>query len=142
MTSPMQEQLAEAMAEVHAYQQKLMAARKEAEEATVSLRSKDRMFTVTVVGQGELKDIKFHSTDYAAMPPAQFAALLVETVNGAREQLGAKVRATFEPLSGVGTALRTSMAGGSELDELMGPLREMLRPPGQRGSAAHLDEED
>lgn len=133
MTSPLRDQLDAAMTEVRAYQEKLLAARREAGEATVSVRSKDRMFTVTLGGQGELRDIKFHTTDYGSMPPAQLSALLVETVNSAREQLAAKVRATFEPLSGVGTALRTSMTGGSELDGVLGPLREMLRPPGDEG---------
>lgn len=142
MSSPMREQLDAAMAEVREYQGKLLAARREAAEATVSVRSKDRMFTVTLAGQGELRDIRFHSTDYASMPPAQLSAVLVETFNSAREQLAAKVRGTFEPLSGVGAALRASMTGGSELDDVMGPLRDLLRPPGEAPRAAAERDED
>jgi DNA-binding protein YbaB len=143
MSSSMREQLDEAMDEVRAQQRRLQEARRKAAAATVSLRSQDRLLTVTVAGQGEVRDIAFHSTDYAAMAPAQLSAVLVETINTARAQLAEQVRATFEPLSTVGTALRSSMLGGSEAGDLMGAIRELMRPPGESGTGtATPDEED
>ena len=142
MTSPLQEQLNVAMAEVHEYQGKLLAARQEAMDATVSVRSKDRLITVTVAGQGDVKEIKFHSTGYAGMPAAQLSAVLVETIAKAREELSAKVRGAFAPLSGAGTSIRESMLGGSELGELMGPLRDMLLPPVSSGKQGQDQDEE
>lgn len=134
MTSPLRDQLDAAMAEVREYQAKLTSARKEVAETMVEVRAKDRSFTVTMTGRGELKDIRFHGLAYATMPPAQLSALLVETVGAAQRQLAEKSRLAFEPLAGVGAALRTSMTGGSELDGVLGSLRDMLGPSESTGA--------
>ncbi|MFD8723543.1 YbaB/EbfC family nucleoid-associated protein [Streptomyces sp. NPDC059629] len=125
----MHDQLDDAMAEVRTYQAKLMATRKEVSVATVDVLSKDRTLTVTMSGAGEVKDIKFHGVDYASMPPAQLSAVLVETINAARGRLAEKTKLAFESLTGMGSVLRSSMTGGSDLDDVLGPIREMLRPP-------------
>jgi DNA-binding protein YbaB len=129
MTSPLRDQLDAAMAEVHEYRAKLAATRKEVAEISVEVLAKDRTCTVTMSGRGQLKDIRFHGMAYASMPPAQLSALLVETVGIAQRQLAEKSRLAFEPLAGVGTVLRTSMTGGSELDGVLGSLRDMFRVP-------------
>ncbi|WP_176930749.1 YbaB/EbfC family nucleoid-associated protein [Actinacidiphila guanduensis] len=127
------------MTEMRGYAEKLDAARTEAIAATMSVRSKDRILTVTVTGQGELKDIQFHSTDYAAMAPAQLSAVLVETINSARKELSEKIRGLFSPLENGGSALRSVLTGGSDLDRMVGPLRELLAP--QAGTDTDDEEE-
>lgn len=128
--SPLGEQLGEAMNELIAFQGKLSAARGEAEEATVSVLSKDRSLTVVIAGKGNLRELKFHGTEYGVMPPAQLSAVLVATINEAREKLAIKVQKIFEPLAGFGSKLGTSMIGGTDLDELTAPLLELLNRTG------------
>jgi DNA-binding protein YbaB len=123
----LEEQVAAAMDELHARQRQLLSVREQLMALTVTTRSKDRTLTVTVGEQGSLRSIKFHGTDYRAMPPAELSAVLVETINTARQELMDKASDIFTPLRGMGSNFRDSMTGGSELDEALAPLLEELR---------------
>jgi hypothetical protein len=91
-----------------------------------------------VVGaQGELRDVRFHGLEYRQLPPAKLSALLVELVGKARAEMAGKVSEAFAPFAGGGDFIRRSMTGGTELDEVLAPLRAM-RVPGD----ARVDEED
>lgn len=53
-------------------------------------------------------------------------------LNEARADMGAKVLESMRSFEGVGEMLRTSMTGGTELDELLAPLQAMR--PGYRAA--------
>jgi DNA-binding protein YbaB len=138
MSSPFQDQLDEAMAALREQQTKIQQVQQDLQQASFSVRSKDRMVTATVAAQGELRELKFHSNDYRSMAPAELSAALVEVIAAARKQAAARVAETFQPLLGAGAKLRESMTGGSEFEELFAPLRAMRFS----GTPAGVDDEE
>jgi DNA-binding protein YbaB len=119
------EQIEQAMASLQEQRTKMAAAAKELQAATASVTSKDRMVTVTVGAQGQVVSLTFHTTAYRSMAPAQLATLLTDLLNEARADIGDRVVATMSSFRGVGEALRASMTDGTELEELLAPLRSM-----------------
>ncbi|WP_406136919.1 YbaB/EbfC family nucleoid-associated protein [Streptomyces sp. NBC_01089] len=136
MDSGFQSQLDEMMGKLQEHRDSLVAAQRELAKYTVTVQSKDRMVTVVAGAQGDVREIKFHTDGYRDMAPAELGAALVEVIGQAREQAGQKVRETASPFQGAGAALRRSMTGGSELDDLMGPLRDMWAGPAGAGGSA------
>jgi DNA-binding protein YbaB len=133
----MEEEVASAMDGLKDHQRKMRAAREEALKLTVAKLSKDRSLTVTVGGQGELRNIQFHGTDYRTMPPAEVAAILVETINAARQEMVTKASAAFGEVSKLGSKLRESLIGGSDFEETLATLRQAVLEP-----ASPSDEEE
>jgi len=131
MTS-FQDQIQQAMAEFAQQRARLSQARSDLEQLTVSASSKDHLVTVTLGASGEVKEIKFHRTDYAAMAPAELSAVLVETLARAREKAAAGVQEAFGSLAGFGAGLRDSLAGGDELTKIFDNLQTDAVPAAVR----------
>lgn len=125
MTTPFAEQIEQAMAALQEQQTKMAEVAKELRESTASVTSKDRMVTAKVGAQGQVVSLTFHTTAYRSMAPAQLAGILTDVLNEARAEIGDKVITSMSSFRGIGEALRTSMTGGTELDELLAPLRSM-----------------
>jgi DNA-binding protein YbaB len=125
LSDALSEHIAGAMEEIRKQQRKLVELRDELRDVSVSSRSKDRMLTVTMGPGGEVKEIKFH-TDYRSMAPAQFSAVLAETINSARRELTDKVHGSFGPARVFGTRLRDSLTGGEGLDSVIDMVRGLL----------------
>lgn len=121
----LQQQLEAAMGRLSDYRDRLAAAQREAAATTVSVRSKDRMLTVVAGAGGVVKEVRFHTEAYREMAPAELGRALVETLTKALEEAGEKSRAVFAPLRETGTGLRRSMTGGSDVEELLRPLRDL-----------------
>lgn len=138
MSSPFQDQIEAAMAEFQEHQRKLVSARAKLEKSSTTASSKDHLVTVTLGISGAVKAIKFNRTDYVSMAPAELSAVLVETINKAREKAAAKAQDSFSALTGYGENLRTALAGSPELEELLGNFDKAwngLKPvPGEKGS--------
>ncbi|GAA1988679.1 YbaB/EbfC family nucleoid-associated protein [Kitasatospora viridis] len=130
-TSPFAEQIEQAMVTLREQQAKLAEATRELQAATATVTSKDRMVTAVVGSQGEVVSLTFHTTAYRTMAPAQLGAVLTDLLNEARADLGARVLEAMRSFDGVGEALRTSMTGGTELEDLLAPLQAM-RPSHKR----------
>ncbi|MEV7929393.1 MULTISPECIES: YbaB/EbfC family nucleoid-associated protein [unclassified Kitasatospora] len=131
------EQIEQAMAALEEQQAKMAVAAKELQAATASVTSKDRMVTATVGAQGQVVSLVFHTTAYRSMAPAQLGQVLADVLNTARADIGERVAETMGAFSGLGEALRASMTGGTELDDLFAPLRDMR--PGYADEAAAAD---
>lgn len=119
------EQIAEALAQVREQQEQMAKAAAELRAATASATSKDRLVTAKVGPQGQVLSLTFHTTAYRAMAPAELAAILVDTLNRARADIGERVTQSMKSFAGLGEALRSSLVGGSELDEVLAPLQAM-----------------
>ncbi|MFE9426018.1 YbaB/EbfC family nucleoid-associated protein [Kitasatospora sp. NPDC006697] len=132
--SPFAEQIEQAMITLREQQAKLAETTRELQNATATVTTKDRMVTAVVGAQGQVVSLTFHTTGYRSMAPAQLGTLLADLLNEARADLGDQVLAAMRRFDGVGESLRTSMTGGTELEELLAPLQAM-RP-------AHLKAED
>jgi DNA-binding protein YbaB len=135
MSSPLADQVEQAMVRLKDHRARMEEVRAELRQATASVMSKDRMVTAKVGPQGEVVSLTFHTTAYRTMAPAQLADVLTEVLNEARARVGEQVTETMRSVSGIGEVLKLSMTGGTELDELLAPLRS-LRPgeaePGEK----------
>jgi DNA-binding protein YbaB len=130
--------VAEAMAKLEAHQRKMLAAREELTGATASVRSPDRTLTAVVDMRGELRELKLHTEDYRSMAPAQLESLIVKTVQAARAQAAERVAEKFAPFLGSAAAIRESISGDKETDDLYAPLRALrpIDPVGMTGESA------
>lgn len=127
MGTSLRDQLDEALGELQAHQRKMVEIRDEMRKATATVRSKDRTLSVTVGSRGEVREIAFHGDGYRRMAPAELSATLIETLNQAGAELAGRVRGAFGPHQHVGRRIRESMTGGTELDEFLAPLVELMR---------------
>lgn len=125
MTTPFAEQIEQAMAALQEQQTRMAEVTRELAAATASVTSKDRMVTAKVGAQGQVLSLTFHTTAYRSMAPTQLAAVLTDVLNEARADIGDRVAESMSSFRGIGESLRTSMTGGTELEELLAPLRSM-----------------
>lgn len=89
-------------------QAKLADFQRKLSETTTVVESKNHMITVTLDGNGELSDLKFNTTAYRSMAPAELAAAITEVLQQARQQ---SLKTMQELMGG-------SPVPGYELDEL------------------------
>ncbi|WP_435972359.1 YbaB/EbfC family nucleoid-associated protein [Streptomyces sp. Qhu_M48] len=120
--------LKDAMSALHDHRDRMLAAKRELDEATASVTSKDRMVSVTVGPQGQVVSLTFHTKAYQSMAPAELSAALVNVLNEARATMGSQVIERIKGFEDFGGHLRsvTGMSGmPADMDELLKPLRAM-----------------
>jgi DNA-binding protein YbaB len=145
MSSPLQEQVEQAMTRLTEHRARMEEVRAELRAANASVTSKDRMVTAVVGAQGQIVSLTFHTTAYRSMAPAELGAALVDVLNEARARIGDEVLTTMRSVSGMGEVLRHSMTGGTELDKLLAPLYAMRpgadgqEPDRRTGKQEHFD---
>lgn len=89
LRSQLEGQLQEALTKVADEQRKMREFRAAMDEATTTVRSKDRMLSATFDGRGELRELKFHSTHYREMAPAELTNVITTLLReGRTEALG------------------------------------------------------
>ena len=142
MTASPGDQIEQAMLQFAQQRDKLLETRQELGKTTVDETTKDHLLTVTVAVSGEIKKIKFDRTDYVRMAPDELSALLVETINKARQKAAAKAAEAMNPLRDFSTQLRDSLAGSSDLDEMFGALADAAGMAKPAPAAPTYDEED
>jgi DNA-binding protein YbaB len=99
MNEPMEQRLANAMAELEAVQAAVARAEGELRQASATARSRDRAVEVTVGPQGELTGLKFLDGKYLTMGAAQLAASVLEAAGQGRAEMAHRVMETFAPLT-------------------------------------------
>jgi len=143
----MEERLAAALAEFEETRAKLGEAAAAAARLSATVMAKDRSVEATVGAQGELTNLRFPTSRYRTMAPAELANALMSTIGAARAQVTSQLVDLYQPFGPI-PGMNPEAAGGfAELDwgDLFAPLREEgmpvppLRPP-TRSSGALLDE--
>lgn len=114
MTEPLQERIAQAMAELQATQAAVARAEADLRQASTTVRSNDRVVEATVGGQGELTGLKFLDNKHQNMTGPQLASSIMEAVQQGRAQMARRVMDTFEPFTRPGP--EGSMHRGVDLD--------------------------
>ncbi|MET9886702.1 YbaB/EbfC family nucleoid-associated protein [Streptomyces sp. NPDC006430] len=137
MGNPMEDRIARSMAEFEERRAQIMDLQREFRSTSVTVTAKDRSVEVTVDAQGNVTGLRFLNAKYRSLPPAELAAVLMQTMAEARAQVRGQVLEAFRPLSG-----RSIGEGeGLDWDRLFGRLREEglpvppVRPPAP-GTAA------
>lgn len=93
------------------------------------------MVSVTVNARGEVTELKFHTTRYRAMAPAELASALMDVLQDAREEMNETIRQVVEPMMPNGPVdFRGLFAGDSDWAELADSVFNDLRKgfPGRR----------
>lgn len=103
-------------------QRKLREFNEEMDEASTTVRSKDRMLSATFDGRGELRKLKFDSTKYREMAPAELADAITKVLADGRAQALSKI----SELSGApkipGVDLAEMASGKIDLEKMMSTL--------------------
>ncbi|QID34779.1 YbaB/EbfC family nucleoid-associated protein [Streptomyces albus] len=110
------------MSQLREQRERLLDAQRALAKKTVSVTSKNRMVTVVVGAQSEVRDITFHTEAYRTMAPAELGRTLVEALEEARKKARAEVFSTLSPMTGFGERLRASMLGGTEIGKVVEQL--------------------
>ncbi|KQX49509.1 MULTISPECIES: YbaB/EbfC family nucleoid-associated protein [unclassified Streptomyces] len=148
MNNPLEERLAEALAEFEETRARLDEAAAEAARISVTVTAKDRTVEATVGAQGELTQLRFPTNRYRTMAPAELASVVMGTIAAARAQASSQLLDVYRPFGPI-PGLDADAEGGFspvEWDELFAPLRQDpdLVVPSSRSSAtsggALLDE--
>ncbi|MER6138741.1 YbaB/EbfC family nucleoid-associated protein [Streptomyces sparsogenes] len=114
MSEPMQERIAQAMAELQATQAAVARAEAELRQASATVRSSDRVVEATVGAQGELTGLKFLDNKHQNMTGPQLASSIMEAVRQGRAQMARRVMDTFAPFTQPGP--EGSIRRGIDLD--------------------------
>lgn len=124
--------------------------RKIAETSTV-VDSPKKMLTVTLDGNGELQDLRFNTTGYRSMAPAELAATITETLQKARSQSLQTMQAHMDDAGmpgnvGVRDLTSADTDFSAVLGKIMEPSMELMRrtgdAPGRPQQHHHPDEDD
>ena len=92
--------------------------------ATFKAMPKNKMFTVTVGGQGNLQDITFRADAYRSLAPAELGKLLVATIEEARGKAVSAAMASIGELSPSQAMPLDLVKPAASMDELMDSLLE------------------
>jgi len=131
MSTPLRQQLDEALAKLQVQRTRIQAASDQLAKATAAATSKDRAIEATVDNQGRLSALKLNGTGYRKLAPAELAARIVETVRSAQD---AAARQAADALAGLlpdGLGLGPSVRsdGGWDIDAMFEAAARAVQDP-------------
>lgn len=120
MSSPLFNQMENALADLREQQERIRQAQERAEQETTTVSSKDRSISATVDHRQRLTGLKFSGTRYRTMAPAELASKIVELVRQAQDEANQKSIAVYSAMApaGFGSALTEMVNGEFDLDEM------------------------
>ncbi|MET7747487.1 YbaB/EbfC family nucleoid-associated protein [Micromonospora sp. NPDC005367] len=118
MTSPLYDRIEQAYAEFEEKKAAISGVEQQMSGAQTTVTAKNRAVSVTVDGRGDLIDVKFPTSAYRTMAPAELAGLLVETVRSAREEARQKAMKLFESILPPGLPLAGLLRGEKTADQM------------------------
>jgi DNA-binding protein YbaB len=125
----------ELLAEMRSALEQVQAAsdrvRRQAREAKTTVRDRERLLSVTVGGEGELRQITFHGDAYRDLPPAELADLIVKTTTKARDEARRKLLAGAGAFTGDLPRLHDTARHASSIDELVEGIVGMVSGAGE-----------
>ncbi|GIF25616.1 DNA-binding protein YbaB [Actinoplanes tereljensis] len=119
MSSPLHNQIEQAYAEMERQRLALEDVQSELAGTSTTVTSKNRALTVTVDARGAVTGIKFLTSGYRTMAGPELAALLVETMETARDEAMAKTVASFQSILPDSLPLRDMMEGRVDFDGIL-----------------------
>lgn len=139
MNSNLQAQLDKAMHELTAQQQRIQDLEEQLRSKTVTVRSKDRMVSVTVDSSGGMSKLEFHDERYRSMARAELADAIVRVFSEARNAMNTQVNELVEPSVGEMDSLRESLHDSSSWGEFLAPLLKMQKETASRMNGVRRD---
>lgn len=110
MFTPLHNEMAAAVAELRAQQERIGNAVSQIESATATATTEDRLIKATVDGRGRLTEIAFSGRRWRELAPKDLASRIVEVVTRAQDRAAENTAALMAEL----------MPAGIDLDQLQG----------------------
>jgi DNA-binding protein YbaB len=111
------------LADLNDLRTRIAAAREELAQRRVSETSKDHLVTATIAAGGALVDLKFNTTAYRSMAPAELAGAVRETVERARVRMQRELMETVQPLMPGAVRVRDVAEGRLSVEEFLDEAR-------------------
>ncbi|HEY3506080.1 MAG TPA: hypothetical protein VGN37_25245 [Actinocatenispora sp.] len=89
----------------------------------MSETSRDHLVTATFGSDGALVDLRFNTTAYRSMAPAELATVVRETVEKARRRLRQELLTTLQPLMPGRVRVRDVAEGRLDVEEFLEQAR-------------------
>ncbi|WP_229404482.1 YbaB/EbfC family nucleoid-associated protein [Micromonospora sp. NBRC 110038] len=120
MSSPLSNQVEQALAELERQKAAIDEIQGDLHSAYSTVTAKNRAVAVTVDSRGTVTAIKFPTSAYRSMAGPELGELLVDTIGSARDEALARTVAAFESLLPAGLPMIDLLTG--EADPERGPL--------------------
>lgn len=116
------EQMEQALARLREDQEKVARASASLASATEEAVSKDRAISAKVDSQGELVELKFRSSSYKSMAPAELSAAVMDVVKRARDRMQDRVTEAYAPFAPEGIDMDAARACGFDPARMLADL--------------------
>ncbi|MFC4565727.1 YbaB/EbfC family nucleoid-associated protein [Nocardiopsis mangrovi] len=116
------EQMEQALARLREDQEKVTRASASLASATEEAVSKDRAISAKINADGELVELKFRTTSYQSMPPAELSAAVMDVIKRARDKMQARVMEAFGPFAPEGIDMEAARTGGFDPAKMLADL--------------------
>ena len=97
MTNPLASRFEEMLAEYQKARSSMHEIQERMRTASATVKSDNKMVSVSVDARGEITDLTFHTRAYRTMAPAELAKVLLATMTKARAAVLAQVRELTSP---------------------------------------------
>jgi hypothetical protein len=133
MSTPLQQQLESALADLRVQQTHLRAVSEQLARMTATATSKDRAIEAIVDSQGKLTALNLRGTGYRKLAPADFAARIVDAVRSAQDTAGRQAADALTGLMptglGLGMGPSVSSDGSWDVDALFEAAARAAQEP-------------
>jgi DNA-binding protein YbaB len=119
MTSPYEGALTEALAGYEQRRARLRDAQRELGAVTATATAPRRVVKITVGRGGAVTEVKFPTSVYKNMTPAELATVVMQTIEQARSQVLDRAAELLKPTLPPGIDARKLVAGETDLDSLV-----------------------
>lgn len=107
-----QEHLGDLLGRLDETVRELASVREELQRRRVTVRSADRLLSVTVDARGEVQGVTFHTTAYTRLGPDDLGRVVATTVREAQQEMAHGIAERMAPWQGLGASVRESITGG------------------------------
>ncbi|NJC72021.1 YbaB/EbfC family nucleoid-associated protein [Planosporangium thailandense] len=128
MDPSIEQRLSEALAGYRQKRDQFLRMQQQLSTAAATVRSRDRMVSVTVDARGQVTGLRFHTDAYRRMEPAPLAALLMETIAKARGEVREQIRGYVTPLLPRDTSFEQAVSGEIDWAKMFGAVPSGVAP--------------
>lgn len=123
------ERMARDLERLRRTQRSLSEASASLESADAEAVSRDRMVSARVNARGEVAELRFHTSKYRTMAPAELSAAVLDVIGRAREEMERRVSEAFADLAPGSSEARAEVVNGGDPARLLAELGLRSRAP-------------
>jgi DNA-binding protein YbaB len=131
MTSPYEKTMNDALAAYQQQREQLSQAREKLNAVTHSVTAPRQVVTATVGRHGEVIGLAFPTSAYKRMAPAELAAVIIKTIQEAREKSLSQSADVLKPMLPKGFSAEDMLSGKVDVQAM---LARMAGPKNERWS--------